>query len=487
MWLKGESTLSGDELAAFVPEPCPAVVGFRYQSLTTPVHDASGNLMLLQGKLFQFGSKEIRITKKLNQTQSTEDVKIVAITMWKSDYEASAWKQIIQQPVRQCKTMLQQQDTNMTLLQPWGRRYRDSKGETTPESCESIQFHCLVPSACFATMVKRSGWNKIYVTPKSQDGKLIETYKVIWCTQPVQELQTKVAVMPACQGLVRGKRSHGVRVDATCFAEMWELLKPSQPVPDITHMTKTFRLEPLPYGVNREALQEWSAKHSWPIKALRSIGGQQWLVGSNVEPPSKVLQFNGTPVLIKPVADKPPRRNGPVLAGKEVLPKLQAKTPQELDEDPWMLYRENQALKPQSQMPVGPSSSSAVPGATHKGERSVAGPIAQQFDQQSARITNLEQQLGKLVEAQTQHASQVDARFEKMNCAFRTHAEQTQNAVNSVQTELQRTIAAAMQKQDQQLFSQMQDLKKFFSRGIKRKDAESGDEEVVPPSDEDDM
>eukprot|EP00438_Fugacium_kawagutii_P035325 Skav206915 [mRNA] locus=scaffold808:455075:459826:+ [translate_table: standard] len=480
-WLKGEAVLSGDELAAFVPEPCPTPLGFKFQDMTAPVHDAGGNLLLLKGRLYQFGSKEIKISKRLNQSQSTEDVKIIAFTMWRSDYDEPTWKAIVQQPVRQCKMLLQQQDASIQILQPWGRRYRDSKGETTPESCESIQFHALVPAACYATLIKRSGWNGIFATPKTADGKLVDTFRIIWTSMTVQELQTKIAVLAGCQGLVRGKRSHGIRVDLASFNEIWEIIKPGQVAPDLTPMAKTYRLEPLPYGVNKEALEAWASKHGWKIRAIRTLGGQQWLVGANQAPPSPILQFNGAPIIVKAVESKPPRRSGPILAGKAPSNKVpyNPSTFQELDDDPWAEFRARQGIAHHSQLPHGPSSSGATGSQQNRQERSVSGPIATQFDQQANRISNLEQQIGQLAEAQAHQSKQVEMRFEKMETDFRTHAEQTRCTVTSMQSELQKSIASAIQHQDLQLQSSMQDLKNFFLRGTKRKEAEEDEDEEL--------
>lgn len=479
-WLQGEPVISGDELAAFVPEPCPSPVGFKFQELSIPVHNAAGSLMILRGKLFQFGSREVKITKKLNQQQSTADIHIVAVTMWKVDHEASVWTNIAQQPVRMAKQLLSKHEPGVMLMQPWGRRYRDSKGETTPEMSESIQFHCLIPDSCYQSLLKKSGWNKVFITPKTQDGKLQDNFRIIWCALSLTELTAKVAMASGCHGLVRGKRSLGVRVDVDNFGSMWELLKPGLPKPDITLLTKQFRLEPMPFGVDRDALTSWAEKHGWGIWPIKSVGGRQWIVASNSNPPSQVLQFNGTPVIVKVVNARPTRDSGPVLAGKHPQAKEDVYQT-DVPSDPWLEWRQKHDMPTATGISSFPSSSAATSSGQlpAKVERPVIGPIAQQFDAQANRIASLERQFTQLVETQNGHNQAVAQRFDQMDRDFRTHAEQTRATVTNMQTELQQSINAASQHQDSQLHSAIQELKQFFIRGQKRKDAASDEDEEL--------
>eukprot|EP00438_Fugacium_kawagutii_P004917 Skav217256 [mRNA] locus=scaffold47:794234:798958:+ [translate_table: standard] len=471
-WTQGESVLSGDELAAFVPEPCPSPVGFKHQELTIPVHNSKGNLLLLRGKLFQFGAREVKITKKLNQTQSTADIHVVAITLWRGDFDNTTWTSITQQPVRMAKYLIAQHVPGVMLIQPWGRRFRDSRGETTPDEATSVQFHCLIPESCYHSVVIKSGWNKVFVTPKTQDGKLLDKFRIIWCTLTLHELTAKVAMASGCHGLVRGKRSLGVRVDVENFPTIWELLRPGVAPPDLTVLTKQFRVEPLPFGVDRDALTSWAEKHNWKIRPIKSIGGRQWLVGSNQDPPSQVLQFNGCPVLIKGITSKPQRSSGPVMAGDAPVHE-NAQSLGELEADPWMDFRIQHGMATNYSPTATPSASTAS-GSNQlpRTDRAVVGPIAHQFEAQSNRIASLEKQFTQLAETQASHNQAVAQRIDYMDREFRTHAEQTQTTVTNMHTDLQRSIQGAIHHQDTQLANSIQELKQLFLRGHKRKDKE---------------
>lgn len=267
-WLKGEPTLSGDELAVFVAEPCGGIVGFKWESFQVPVYDNQGNLRLVHGKLFQFGSKEVRVSKRIVQTEVTSDTKLLAFTLWQHDFDHQTWKDILEHPVRMAKKPLQDEGLSLTLSNPWGRRFRNCKGECPPAQAESVQFHALTSSAAYPAILKRLGWNRIFATPKGQAGQLLGCYRVIWVPQSAEELATKAKTIPGSRGLVRGRRSKGIRVDLFCFEEAWALLKPGQAVPELTPMKHHYRVEPFPHGVDRLSIQRWAGSYTWTVRPV---------------------------------------------------------------------------------------------------------------------------------------------------------------------------------------------------------------------------
>ena len=78
-------------------------------------------------------------------------------------------------------------------------------------------------------------------------------------------------------------------------------------MPDTQIYADTYRVQPLPYGVDATVLKTWAANAGWTIKPLKNQGPSRWLVAAQAGPPESWMTFNGQAILIQKMPPKMPR------------------------------------------------------------------------------------------------------------------------------------------------------------------------------------
>ena len=474
-WLTATTAPYPDELAIFVLGPLEIPNRFPHAHTHAPATNKEGQDVLLNGRLIQLSKKHVKTIAEDTETIDIKDVQIAAVTLWKEDWDEAMWTAIQTAPVKTIKNLLALDGHQGLFGKPWGRVYQDNGVAVDPALASSFQVHGEFESnARFAAMLKRSGFNKIYITPKDPAGKPHASWKVIWLDQTPVQLEAKSATLAGAAGLVKGKKSYGVRVDSGNFAQAWGILKPGQTQPDMRSTAMVFKLQPLPQGITAENLTEWGTKSSWAIKPIKAIGAKQWIVGSDQAPPN-LLQFNGQPLLVRQLYQKSTQDMQPIVAGPRQL-KPPSKLPKPMTDlqrtqynlfhtgdphhDPWLPAKDMQP-KP-STVPTGP-----------KEGRGPSGPVADMFQQQDARLHAVEAAISRIQDQQNASAASTDTRLQQVESAVNTHVTQTQQAFESIRKEqnsMHQTIAQAMNQQEQRIASSFDELKQLFlnGRGSKR-------------------
>ena len=184
---------------------------------------------------------------------------------------------LCQTPVKATKDLLALEGYQDLLGKPWGRTYRSKGLPVEPSKADSLQFHAEF-KVCdrLHMLLKKSGFNKIYLTPKSANGTPDDGWKVIWLSMPPNQLESKSTAISGAAGLVRSTKSYGLRVEAGAYQQAWAKLQPDQAQPDTRILPLTYRIQPLPAGTNKEVLLAWAATYEWMIKPLRPVGAKQW-------------------------------------------------------------------------------------------------------------------------------------------------------------------------------------------------------------------
>eukprot|EP00438_Fugacium_kawagutii_P005393 Skav210138 [mRNA] locus=scaffold1493:174319:179500:- [translate_table: standard] len=424
-WANVFTTLAPDELGLYVLGPPPSCK-LAMSTVSAPAtHLASGNEVLLNGVLVQFGSKHIVTSAAALSAVEIKDTQVASITVWKTDFESTQWQQIQSSPVRTVMQMLEADGFQGTLHKAWGRAWQKDGTAVSPSQATSLQFHGeFDKSPSFAALLKRNGFSRIYIQPKSAQGRVDDQWRVIWLPGTPLEIETKTAAVSGTAGLVKSRKGYGIRIESGAFATAWRLLKPDLPEPDANNPSLVFRLYPLPHGVDATILKEWArSQFSWSIKPLRPSGAKQWIIAADTVPEG-VLTFNGQPLLLQRIPQKSTNAPGLVLAG----PKL-----------------------------------SSLANAT--------SPVAGMFQQQDNRIQTLEQAVQKLQVSQADAAKQIQTRQQVMEEQFQQHVHHTKQGMdwlNQEQQNIHQTISVAMQKQEERLATAFDELKVLFQRGMKR-------------------
>ncbi|CAL1153122.1 unnamed protein product [Cladocopium goreaui] len=462
-----------DELAIYVPGDFAVPAKFHHFHTNAPAVDDLGRQVLLTGQLIQFGSRHIQ-TNVLPDQITTKEVQVLAVTLWKEDFDPPTWERIKSAPVKTTRDLLMLEGYGELMSKPWGRAYRAKGKPVPPEHAESIQFHAEFQRCPrLNALLRISGFNRIYLTPKLADGQIDSAWKVIWIQGTSQHIESLSAQIDGAAGLLRSTKSFGLRVEAGSFATAWLRLKPDQEAPDVRQRKHTFRLQPLPVGTDKDILAKWAAQVQWDIRPLRSIGAKTWLVAAG-EPPPPLLCFNTQPLLVQKVTQKTMHNSGDIIAGprqppatkpgaQTAHPKLNVFFEGDPHMDPWAPEKKEHL---ESKL-TGSEAAVSAPS------RSLPGPVSDQFQQQGSRLQALETAVAKLHEDQLKFASTTDQKISQVSDQLHKHMGDTKNSIEHLHKEqlsMTQSIAQALQRQDDRLASSMDELKFLFlqTRGIKR-------------------
>ena len=379
------------------------------------------------------------------------------------------------------------------MCKPWARVFHDKGVSVAPALASSVQFHAeFQKGPRFLALLKRSGFNKIYVTPKNEVGRPDPAWKIIWLTDTVLQIESKATCIHGTAGLVKGKKSHGLRVEQSVFRSTWEKFKPGTEPPDIRDTQFVYRLQPLPLGTDAQNLTMWGQQIKWEIRPIRAVGAKQWIVGSN-EPPPNIVMFNSQPLLVQQLHQKQLAGAGVIAAGPRHQPKAKGNSKGSANKkavnafqqgdplyDPW----ENYAPSPNVVSSVAATSLPTTENPSSVSSRSTTGPVASLLQQQEDRLHVVEEMMGKLQEQQTSTVQTMENRFKDIGEQLNSHVQTTKQGFDFMQKEnvhLHQTIANALQQQDQRIASSFDELKSLFlaNRGVKRNTPEKDREQLA--------
>lgn len=458
-WISQNTVLMPEPIAIFVVGDIELELGSRITKVVAPAINQEGNNVLIGGYLVQFGEQPITTTSQDEHIQ-TRDVQLCAFTMWKDEFSTEEWKQATNSPVRFAKLLLEPDNMQHCIRTPFGRAFRKGDKPCQPEDSLSIQFHSEVWVQDLRKVLRRSGFNRLYITPKEDGGKPTNKWKPIWTDIPKSVLEAKFVTHPATAGFIRGKKSMGIRVETTAFADMWPKIKPDTPVPEQIPDGKLWKVQPMPFGVDKEIVNEWATHIKWEAHAIRPLGPKAWVLSAVNPPPDGILTFNNHPLLVRPLKSK----QNEVPMGLVAGPKSQGSKDQSIPStkspmifrtgdpflDPWQINQK-------------------------KDESQAAGPTSQYFQHHDKRLDELEKQVEQIREANTQSRSENQQRFSSLEEKIVQQSKDTTNAFATLRADFENTLTQAMQRQDSQIASSMDEIKNLLLRRDKRKATEHDD------------
>lgn len=338
-----------------------------------------------------------------------------------------------------------------------------------PAQATSIQFHAEVKVSSLRAMLRRSGHNKLYITPKDETGKASAAWRVIWLTIPREAIEVRSAGFPASAGLVKGKQRLGLRVESKHFVELWNHFYPGQEPPSNPMGGQLWKVHPVPCGVDKTVLKEWAAQYKWDINPTRPLGQRAWLFTAMEPPESKPMYFNGTPVILKKLESPGNMEPIGLIAGPRS--KVAKEQPQPLTGDKNAFRLGDPHFDPWKQASQASDSVKSMP----------TGPTATQLDQHERQLQALEQVVTQIKQTQTEQANATSERFQALENNVAKHHGETQQAFQALQHDFERTLTRALSDQDSRISSQqsqmMNELKQLLLRNDKRK-AEATDDDM---------
>jgi hypothetical protein len=131
----------------------------------------------------------------------------MAVTLWKSDFDDQMWERICQAPVRTSRDLLALEGYQELMSKPWGRSYRAKGLPVEASKADSVQFHAEFHGGSrLQSLLRRSGFNRIFLTPKSPQGTPDDSWRVIWLTMAPSLIESKSTNLTGAAGLVKGTK-----------------------------------------------------------------------------------------------------------------------------------------------------------------------------------------------------------------------------------------------------------------------------------------
>ena len=319
-------------------------------------------------------------------------------------------------------------------------------------------FHAKVPGPTLSKVLQCSGFNFVYVVPRTWDRQLLPDWSVIWLKSGRAEVEKQALLVPGQHGLVRGKSRYGLRVGTHAFQSLFKQLRPGEPVPATIDTKLLFKVGPLPPAAPSEALTEWACQLPWQIKVLKSLGPRFWLVGAPMPPPTYTARFNDTAVLITEVKNRDAQ--APIVQAGGSVPRPPQKESRDgpkpsdadpwLESDPWSAYRASQTPAPSAPVQV------LAPPA------GLDSPATTRLQEQDNRIAALEQSLSLLRDEQQQAHQQWQQDRHHLSQEMLCVRGEVQGLGAGLQQQLQSSIDSlrtAQAQQEQQMNHGMAELK----------------------------
>ena len=447
-WTSQASKLLPDELAIFIVGELD-IPNLPIKQLIAPAINTEGQQCLIAGYLLQLGDKQVTTATDEGALVQTHDVQICSFTMWKQDFTDEEWQEATKSPVRFSKKLLAKDGLEEVLRNPFGRAFRQNSKPCGPQEATSIQYHSEVKLVDLRKLLRRSGFNRLFITPKTVHGKPSDQWRVIWLPQSIQQLEAICLGQACTAGLIRGRKSQGIRVESSHFHEMWEKFHPGTEPPKKTPQGDIYKIQPLPFGVDREVLQEWADTNSWEMHPIRPLGAKTWLVNAVNPPPREVMFFNSNPLLINKMQPKTNDTPIGLVAGPKsansvlAIPQVRQPTVYRTGDpflDPWQSSATSSTIKPES-------------GPTEK--------YLQQHDQQIKKLEHAVQELQTMAK---DNVKQQDEKFHKIETQMQAQANHTQAVLQSFES----SLAQAMAQQENRISSSMDELKQLLLRKDKR-------------------
>lgn len=441
--------ISSDELGGFVVGKLPQDTTLPHVAVVVPCINRDNQQVLLSGILVQFGGKDIKFQKGDDAKINSETTHLVAITLFSSDWSTDQWQEAVRSSNQFIQKALEEDAISGAITAMWGRSLRAGRSPASPGQATSMQVHVTVAEAHLHKLLTRSGFNKIFCTPKLVNGRLDPQFKVIWLTGEVTKATTLAATTSHCMGLVKGRDNYGLRFASQHFPQAWQTIHPGQPEPTKSTGDKVFKVEGLPFGSTPTMLRQWLQHIKWAAEPIKALGPQAWLLRSDDSPPPGLVMFNSSPVLVRLL---PPRSDSiqPILVGPRPKPSLLKDTSVAASSDPWAQWQ-------------GPRLQPSIP-------RTSEAPIEKRLSEQDEKILTLQKDMEQMAVNQKKFETHSNQCFQDAEKRDKQNVDQVHVAMRGLQKDLEKSLSQSMQANAKAMQDQLQDIKNLFSaQSLKRR------------------
>eukprot|EP00438_Fugacium_kawagutii_P034418 Skav211609 [mRNA] locus=scaffold3083:69668:74185:- [translate_table: standard] len=306
------------------PEPLAIlVVGKRFaaddECFMLPAYIAKGLPIVVKAALRQYGDRPVAFRAAVpNMEVGVSASTVCEIHILRQ--EVVAWKEC-SIPLHYLGVQISAM-RGSSIISTWSMRsYNDQRQPCSVKDSAYWHGYVRISDEILEQVLARSGWNGIYVTPRSPDKRFDDRFAAV--TLPdggLVEAQRKAATIDHALGIVRIRDQYGIR----CKREHPSALR-AQLLPEAAYVSMNsfdqadslWILKNVPTEVGQHGLSEALRQAEWQAKPVRAQGQNRWLVAGRQPPPAKHLCINNTYVLIEP-AKRPNETSAITMVAKQV-------------------------------------------------------------------------------------------------------------------------------------------------------------------------
>ena len=305
---------------------------------------ATGEPVLLNARLIQLGDSAVvrAIGKDPMAGVGVAPTAVIKVSVYKDEF-GSSWSVFCEAPIRGilqlvpplnlckkvgCGTTCRSfhppvdEDTTSLVHEVWGRRFSLLTGSSC-EAAKSENFHAFlrVTKSAMPELVSVNVMG-IYLEPRADSSKgASEDFAVIWLPEAsLEDAQHKLRTTAGALSIARLKTRYGLRVPAAKEKDIHNVLKPGTEYVKVA-VQFVYRAHPLPFGIQRVAVQRMIKEWQWDARALQPAKGTSlgcaWDIGAACAPPSNVMTAFGQDVLLTCVRDKQAAASEPLLVASK--------------------------------------------------------------------------------------------------------------------------------------------------------------------------
>ena len=454
VWVREGQKISANELGLLVLGPIAVHTNLVSEEVTFPSYNCDKQMVLITATLVQLGAKTINHKQGDPKQVPSESCSLVAVTMYKEDWPEDEWRAITTNPTAAVRKQLDAEGLSMGIQAIWGKSLRHQRAPATPIQATTVQVHMTVEDSTLERLLSRSGFNRLFLTPKTQVGRLNSDYKVIWIPGDVPKLTSLSTKCQACLGLVRGRqgKGYGLRFHMDKYDAAWAVLMPGMTPPQNNPGDKVYKLQNLPFGCTKLMLQNWAEAMKWNACPIRALGPQTWIVRSTDEIPPGIPMFNSSPILARLLPPREQHGHDKILLGPRPKP------PTTVQMDPWHQGQASSLQDPWANYgnARAPPSAPALPMPPQQ------GPTEKRLVEQDAKIASIQAGLDQLVQTQKHHAKQVESQFKQAAQREQDNMNKMDQALKHIEVSVDNAMTKSMHQYQASMDEKFQEIKHLF-------------------------
>eukprot|EP00435_Cladocopium_sp_Y103_P033234 s2908_g8.t1 len=279
-WLRENQLISKDELALFIIDTQKPDTDLEVQQILMPCTNRQDQQVIMSGFLVQLGEKQVVVKEIASQQVDLKQCQVAALTVWRDEWTDQEWKGFLKSTNSTFRQSLGDDGDEEAIPSIWGRSLRAKGKPASDQNAESIQVHCTVSQDASDRLLSRSGFCKVYVTPKAENGRSSEDYKIIWLKGDLAHITAQAAKTTSCAGLIRGIMVfNGTPVIAQFVPPRAPISGSSHAIvagPKPTHQGKMMQPNQSIPGTADDPWAHWSRSHpakDAPMPQARSVQG----------------------------------------------------------------------------------------------------------------------------------------------------------------------------------------------------------------------